>query len=54
MARPGFARAKAGVAELVREQDCGLICPFGDVAVLAGHLRATQDARARPHPESTR
>jgi UDP-glucose:(heptosyl)LPS alpha-1,3-glucosyltransferase len=44
---PVIASAKTGVAELVRKHLCGLVCPSGDVAALAGHLRALQDPPAR-------
>ena len=44
---PVIAGAKTGVAELVREHDCGLVFPSGDVAALAGHMRALQDPPAR-------
>ena len=44
---PVIASAKTGVAELVREHDCGLVCPSGDVAALAGHMRALQDPPTR-------
>jgi glycosyltransferase involved in cell wall biosynthesis len=42
-----IASTKAGVAELVREHHCGLVCPSGDVAALAGHMRALQDPPTR-------
>jgi UDP-glucose:(heptosyl)LPS alpha-1,3-glucosyltransferase len=44
---PVIASAKTGVAELVREHDCGLVFPSGDVAALAGHMRTLQDPTAR-------
>jgi UDP-glucose:(heptosyl)LPS alpha-1,3-glucosyltransferase len=44
---PVIAGTKTGVAELLREHDCGLVCPSGDVAALAGHMRALQDAPTR-------
>jgi UDP-glucose:(heptosyl)LPS alpha-1,3-glucosyltransferase len=44
---PVIASTKAGVAELVREHNCGLVCPSGDVAALAGHMRALQDPPTR-------
>ena len=44
---PVIASAKTGVAELVRAHDCGLVFPSGDVAALAGHMRALQDSPTR-------
>jgi UDP-glucose:(heptosyl)LPS alpha-1,3-glucosyltransferase len=44
---PVIASAKTGVAELLRAHDCGLVCPSGDVAALAGHMRALQDPPTR-------
>ena len=44
---PVVTSTKSGAAELVREYDGGLICPSGDPAALAAHLRAMQDATAR-------
>jgi len=44
---PVIASMKTGVAELVREHHCGLVCPSGDVAALAGHMRALQDPPTR-------
>jgi UDP-glucose:(heptosyl)LPS alpha-1,3-glucosyltransferase len=44
---PVIASAKTGIAELLREHDCGLVFPSGDVAALAGHMRALQDPPAR-------
>ncbi len=42
-----IASTKTGAAELVRAHDCGLVCPSGDVAALAGHMRALQDPPTR-------
>jgi len=44
---PVIASAKTGVAEVVRAHDCGLVCASGDVAALAGHMRALQDPPTR-------
>jgi UDP-glucose:(heptosyl)LPS alpha-1,3-glucosyltransferase len=38
---------KSGAAELVLEHEGGLVCPSGDVAALAAHLRTLQDATTR-------
>ncbi len=44
---PVIASAKTGVAERVRAHDCGLVCPSGDAAALARHMRALQDPPTR-------
>jgi len=44
---PVITSTKAGAAELVREHGCGLVCPSGDVAALADHMRALQEPSAR-------
>lgn len=44
---PVIGSAKTGVAELLRAHDCGLVFPSGDVAALAGHMRALLDLPAR-------
>ena len=46
-ALPVITSTKAGAAELVREYNCGLVCPSGDVAALADHMRALQEPSAR-------
>ena len=44
---PVITSTKSGAAELVREHDCGLVGPSGDVAALAAHMQALQDPATR-------
>src|SRR4029077_5382599 len=44
---PVITSTKSGAASLLQECDGGLVCPSGDVAALATHLRLLQDAPTR-------
>jgi UDP-glucose:(heptosyl)LPS alpha-1,3-glucosyltransferase len=44
---PVVTSTKSGAADLVLDNDAGLVCPSGDVAALAAHLLTLQDTAAR-------
>ncbi len=44
---PVIASTKSGAAELLQDCDAGLVCPSGDAAALAAHMRALGDPAAR-------
>lgn len=44
---PVIASTKSGVAELLHENECGLVCPSRDAAALVAHMRSLQDAAMR-------
>jgi len=46
-ALPVIASAKSGAAELLHEHEGGLVCPSGDVAGLAAHMRVLQEPSTR-------
>jgi UDP-glucose:(heptosyl)LPS alpha-1,3-glucosyltransferase len=46
-ALPVITSTKSGAASLLQECDGGLVCPSGDVAALAAHMRLLQDAAIR-------
>jgi len=46
-ALPVITSPKSGAAELVTENDAGLVCPSRDVAGLAAHMRTLLDAQTR-------
>ena len=46
-ALPVITSPKSGAAELVIENDAGLVCPSRDVAGLAAHMRTLLDADTR-------
>jgi UDP-glucose:(heptosyl)LPS alpha-1,3-glucosyltransferase len=46
-ALPVITSTKSGAASLLQECDGGLVCPSGDVAALAAHMRLSQDTATR-------
>ena len=42
---PVITSTKSGAALLLQEGDCGLVCPSGDVAALAAHMRRCRTRR---------
>ena len=44
---PVIGSTKSGVAELLTEHECGVVCPPRDVDALVAHMRSLQDAAMR-------